>query len=258
MRNKMNGLVFLFTCLIALSLLVAQAARAEEDETPPAIPLFIAVSHEGELSVTSGLLDAPTLSVRLSITLSDRALKMMTNKILVVRLVDLTRTGRDTIFDLKEHPINQIQFDRGYYQASRLTYLGDNTLLLELHRTLYMNQQPMQALVNRTKIQTKNGRISCFETAFRRMGMVGAVVNSVRLRLLPFVPMEVDENWIGSLYKNEQVIVHGRFCNAGMWLRVERASGRIGWAKEWGLSEELNERTFIAPAEPTPTPTARP
>lgn len=230
--------------LIGLLSLPGQTGKAQQItakvENP--VPLFIAISHGGEISLTSGEIDAPTLAVSLSASLDSGVLTQLGGRMLAVRL-----NGKDTLYDLHKHPVKSIQFDRGYYSAVRLSQLG-NTLLLEAARTLALNEQPLKGLVNQTSIQTLQGRRSCFESKFKS-GMTGAVVNPVRLRSLPYVPENVDENWIGSLRKSEKLLIRTRYCNAGVWLLVQRESGRIGWAKEWGLSETLQEKTFIEPAE---------
>ncbi|MBN2548308.1 MAG: hypothetical protein JXB15_04055 [Anaerolineales bacterium] len=230
--------------LIGLLILPGQAGQAANPtakiEKP--IPLFIAISHAGEISVTSGDIDVPNRVVVLTTSLDSGVLAQLGGRMLAVRL-----NGKDTLYDLRKHPVISVQFDRGYYSAVRLSQVG-NTLLLEAARTLALNEQPMKGLVNQTNIQTQQGRRSCFESKFKS-GMTGAVVNAVRLRALPYVPENVDENWIGSLRKSEKLLIRDRFCNEGVWLLVQRESGRVGWAKEWGLSETLLEKTFIEPAE---------
>jgi hypothetical protein len=241
MKTRLLILLLVFS----LALLPSQVGQARQAPvyTPPPIPLYIAISFQGEISLTSGLLKIPSLIVQTKNLLDASALSALASKTLVVRL-----NGLDTLYDLHDRSVRLIQFDRGYYQASRLQAWG-NALLLETQKTYVMNEKPNASLVNETQVTTETGRRSCFESAFKS-GMIGFVSNPVRLRAIPLIPDLVELNWIGSLWQGEKLLIRDRYCNAGVWLRVERSTGTIGWAKEWGLSEELKETTFIAPPPP--------
>jgi len=236
--------------VLAFSVAPCQPGEAYAPEQRP-VPLYFAIDNFGHISATSGDMGVPTRMVVTKKPLSPDILHWMGNRLLIVRF-----DGKDAIFDLRDHSVNAIQFDRGYYSATHLK-TRDNALILEAQRTFVMNEQPMQKLVNDTQITTKTGRRSCLESAFTSRGMYGVVRHAVRLRKQPYVPEDLDENWTGSLRSDERVYVSLTYCNAGVWLKVERYSGRVGWAKEWGLTEDLVEILFIdryKPPPPTVTP----
>lgn len=103
-------------------------------------------------------------------------------------------------------------------------------------------------------IAPESGRRSCQQSAFSE-DMYGVVVTPVRLHHRPYIPKNPKSNWAGSLRQGEIVHVLEIYCKKGVWLKVQRQSGSIGWAKEWGLSKDLVETTYIVPElNPTPTP----
>lgn len=218
-------------------------AQNDEESLPaqPApIPLFLAVSHSGQISATSGVMGLPIPKGSMRQSLPDSALNALGRSLLIVRL-----NGTETIFDLNDHPISEIEFQRGYYRADRL-YTSAGRTILEASRVASLVETPIASLSNDTKVKIKTGRMSCFETSFPN-NMYGIVVQPVRMREQPFVPWNLDRNWSGSLRQAERVFVLLHYCNAGSWLRIQRESGTLGWAKEWGLTEKLIERTFIIP-----------
>ena len=100
------------------------------------------------------------------------------------------------------------------------------------------------------KVPTPTG-VACSESSFG-IGMSGVVAEPVRLRSTPEVTSNVDANWIGSLTAGETIWVMDVKCMysyEGVWLKLRRATGQIGWAKEWILTADNTKRTFIQPAQ---------
>jgi hypothetical protein len=231
--------------LALLSIAIAPASQASADspepepEIPP-IPLYLAIDNFGTLTLTTGEKDQPRWVTRIIAPTSFPVMATLGQNLLIVRF-----DGYDQIFDLGKRPLGVITFDRGYYKATRLSAYR-NALVIEAARTFLRNDAPIAQLQNPTAIKVKEGRRSCLETAFHSR-MEGVVLNAVRLRRQPFIPMELDENWKGSLRTREKVYILLTYCNAGSWLRVQDEAGNIGWAKEWGLTEKLVEVTYIAP-----------
>ena len=237
---RMAGLAVLLAVLSIAVMPASQAfADSDEPEIPP-LPLYLAIDHFGQISLTTGIKEQPRRLTRIKAPTSFPVLATLGENLLVIRF-----DGYDLIFDLGERPAGVITFDRGFYKATRLSALR-NALVIEASRTFVRNDTPDAGLQNPTTAKVKTGRRSCFETAFHSR-MNGVVVNAVRLRKEPYIPMELDTNWIGSLRTDEKVFIIITYCNAGSWLRIEDETGNIGWAKEWGLTEALVERTFIKP-----------
>ena len=259
-----NSAAHLFiTALLSIVVLVfapsfsgkaAEGGIIDPDTEP--VPLYFAIDHFGHVSVTSGIMNVPTRLMVWNKPQTESRLTYFDDLILEVRF-----DGKIFFYNLRKHSVQLIQFDRGYYSAIRLDRY-ENRILLEVQRTFVRNDLPAQGLKNQTAIQVITGRRSCLESAFHSR-MYGTVVQPVRLRKLPYIPEDLDHNWEASLRAGEIVYIIITYCNAGSWLKIERASGRIGFAKEWGLTEDLIERTFIVPlpkagVTPTPRPTSTP
>lgn len=217
---------------------VAQAAQTPPNLPP--IPLFFSIDQFGTITVSTGNAVTPEQIARLDHNPTVSELNMLGARLLIVSF-----DNQFTVYNLQGHPVSKITFDYGFYKADRLITQGTN-LVLSTSRTFVRNETPNLKLHNLANLPAATGRRSCLETAFRSR-MNGVVLNPVRLRKFPYIPMDLDSNWLGSLQSREVLFVLQTYCNAGSWLRVERASGEIGWAKEWGLTEKLQERTFIAP-----------
>jgi hypothetical protein len=239
---RLTRLIIPALLLVILSVSINPVYAVTPTPTPkiPPIPLYLGIDQFGAISLTSGYMELPRQVARLKAPAAASQLMLLGEKLFVLRF-----DGYDTVFDLEKHPVNVINFDRGFYQAVKLS-TNNNSLLVEAKRTFVRNDKPDSQLTNLTAIQLQAGRRSCLESAFHSR-MDGVVLNPVRLRKYPYIPEDLDLNWIGSLRTREPVYILQTYCNAGSWLRIQRESGRIGWAKEWGLTEELVERTFIAP-----------
>lgn len=231
----------LLLVMFGISVAPASLASASSDEPEvPSLPLYMAIDHFGKISLTTGEKEQPRQITRLKAPTSFAVLASLGQNLLVIRF-----DGYDLIFDLGERPAGVITFDRGFYAAKRLSVLR-NALVIEAARTFVRNDTPIAGLANPAAAKVATGRRSCMETAFHSR-MEGVVLNAVRLRKEPYIPMELDTNWIGSLRTREKVYILLTYCNAGSWLRVQDEAGNIGWAKEWGLTEKLLETTYIAP-----------
>lgn len=210
---------------------------------PPGVPIKLSVDNNGSVSVALEGIELLTPIGTFGVELDLHTPELSGKKVLAVRMKNV-----DTVYDLQEHTITKIEFEPGYYSAVNIEVRDGSAVILELVRTDSFNPSPTTTLHNPTEIESTTGRRSCSQTAFFS-GMKGQVVESVRLRHEPFIPEDVDENWAGSLIKNEVVLVRDIKCNTyGTWLYVERSNGQKGWAKEWGLSRDLVEITFIVPA----------
>lgn len=226
---------------LGISLAPAGLASADSDEPQiPPMPLFMAIDHFGTITLTTGEAEQPRRVTRLKAPTSFPVLATLGQNLFVIRF-----DGYDLIYDLGSRPVGVITFDRGFYKATHLSVLR-NALVIEASRTFVRNDTPIATLANPTAAKVETGRRSCLESAFHSR-MEGVVVEAVRLRKQPYIPMDLDTNWMGSLRTREKVFVLLTYCNAGSWLRVQDEAGNIGWAKEWGLTEKLIERTFIQP-----------
>ena len=234
-----------FTAMLLAILILLLSVEADNvlAAFTPSLPLYIAVDKTGDVSITSGKLETPAHVVTLGKPLDASALAHLGNNLVVLRMQD-----QEVVYDMRSYQVSKIEFDRGYYSAAGLYYQG-SALIVDVQRLAVLNESTIGLLNNRAGIPVKEGRRSCFDSVFKS-GMRAVVQTPVRMRYLPFVPEDVDLNWIGSLRKDEKLIIRDKKCNAGVWLRVQRESGKTGWAKEWGLSEELVERTFIRLPEP--------
>lgn len=239
---SLAGAILILALLFSLA--PAQPGQAAAIPKNP-IPLYLAINNFGEISLTSGLMGVPSYVITLTGPLSDEVLNLIGKNLLIVRFDD-----KEAVYNLQDYPVSSIQFDRGYYNVTQLSASGERTYV-QAFRTFVVNEKPIQDLTNTTPLQTITGRRSCFDTAFHTK-MYGTVVFPVRLRKEPYVPKCLDMNWKGSLRQNERLWIKSIYCNAGVWLKVERITGTIGWAKEWGLSEALVETTFIRPADVMP------
>ena len=252
--------LFRLAALLAMAALAWQpiglGAAASAGELPP-IPLYLSIDQFGRISLTSGVsMEVPRLLSRQGQGPAAAAPAPWTPSQpynappapasdayrIVVRF-----DGYSYIYDLQKRPISEINFDRGYYQVTQLSRQG-NVWEVQAMRTFVRNDIPNAELFNLTATKIKTGRRSCLETAFHSR-MWARVSLPVRMRHEPYIPMDLDINWTGSLRSGERIFILITYCNAGSWLRLERESGTIGWAKEWGLTEELVERTFIVPDE---------
>jgi hypothetical protein len=243
MKKKTHLISAVLTLLLLFGLTWEAAASPHASQTPPGPPpiaLYFAIDHFGTISISTGSAVIPEQVAQLDHNPSVSELNSLGARLLIVRF-----DNRYSVFNLQGRPVSKITFDRGYYQADRLYAQGVN-LVLNTSRAFVRNEAPNEKLHNLANLPVATGRRSCLETAFRS-NMKGVVLNPVRLRKFPYIPMELDSNWLGSLQSREVLFILQTYCNAGSWLRIERASGEIGWAKEWGLTEKLQERTFIAP-----------
>lgn len=228
MKHFRSSLILLV--VLTLALLPTANGRAEEKKSPDSVTLYLSVSSAGEVNLTAGRMDAPVPGPAAGQPMPPNAIIVRSN-------------GADKVFDLKDHPIAWIKFERSYYQATKLSY-QDGALLLEITPSSSIVDIPNANLVNTTKVRTRVGDRSCYDSAFATESSA-VVAYPVRLRLEPYVPLDINQNWIGSLYRGEKVRVIERFCNGGPWLRVQRLNGGVGWVKEWGLDRWLIQRTFI-------------
>ncbi|MEW5871279.1 MAG: hypothetical protein AB1894_18550 [Chloroflexota bacterium] len=234
------------TLILALLFTLAPAQSGQAAAIPKnPIPLYLAINNFGEISLTSGRMGVPNYVITLTGPLPDEVLNLIGKNLLIVRF-----DNKEAVYNLQDYPLKSIQFDRGYYNVTQLSANGSRTYV-QAFRTFVVNEKPIQDLTNFTPLETTTGRRSCFETAFHTK-MYGTVVFPVRLRDEPYIPKDLDLNWKGSLRQNERVWIRSIYCNAGIWLQIERITGTIGWAKEWGLSEALVEKTFIRPADQGP------
>jgi hypothetical protein len=219
----------------------------------PGIPIKLSVDMSGAIKVAfSEELEIQTPIGVFGIDIDLHTPELAGKKVLAVRMNNL-----DTVYDLSERDITTIELVPGYYQAINLQ-LRDNMVILELVQSEF-NPEPVLNTTNQTMLNIKNqteevdmlvGRRSCSQTAFTS-GKSGVVIEDVRLRHEPYIPQDLNQNWIGSLQKGETIRVLEINCNEyGTWLYVERYGGEKGWAKEWGLSPDLIENTYIAPVDP--------
>jgi hypothetical protein len=209
----------------------------------PGVPIKVAVNNSGEISVAFEGLEFQTPIGTFGVELDLHTPELIDKKILAVRM-----NNQDIVYDLNGREVTTIEFEPGYYRAINLQ-IRNNALILELIAVPAFNANPNDNLDNLTNIPVATARRSCSSTVFRN-GMTGIVLEPVRLRKEPYIPQNLDDNWINSLQKGEKITILDVKCNDGVWLYVMRIGGEKGWAKEWGLSDDLIEITFIVPISP--------
>jgi hypothetical protein len=215
---------------------------------PQGIPIKVAVDVSGKVSVSA---DAIQLSTPIGVFGVD--LNLHTPELANKRVFAVRMNGYDTAYDLQDNQVTHIEFQPGHYHAINLQ-LQDDDLIVELEGTTELNAEPIGELLNSTAVAVSVGRRSCASTAFTP-NMRGVVARAVRLRNEPEIPQDVDQNWAGSLKEGESLTVKEVLCREGVWLYVVRDlspsdESSEGWAKEWGLTNDLQEQTYIVPASP--------
>lgn len=209
----------------------------------PGVPLRITVNSNAEVGVYFDTVDFATPIGVFSVDLGLESPELVGRKLLAVRIAN-----RDIVYDLMNYQVTTIEFDPGYYSAMRLLYYNDD-LIVELIQAGEFTPDPLVGTNNNSGIPITAGRVSCSDTAFRA-GMVGKVLSPVSLRSDTVIPADYYSNKIGTLHEGELVDVLDVRCSEGVWLQIQRSDGQVGWAKEWGLTSDMIEKTLIAPAHP--------
>jgi len=214
---------------------------------PTLIPVTISLDSNSNLNISFDAISIPTSLGTISVDLGLNTPVLEGKKLLAIRM-----NGQDTIYDLKEGEVTEITFVPGFYTAVRL-HKKDDDLIVELVGTNMLNADPLSKIANEANIPVRIGRRSCSESAVTT-GMKGIVVSPVSLRSDTYIPEDYLSNRIGVLQTGEILTILEVNCKGkseGVWLKVRRDTAgdgeTEGWAKEWGLTNDLQELTLIVP-----------